>query len=232
MYMESFFSISRVLEYFHIVLRGLPITVKIVLVASVVGLVLGTLLAFIRIYKVPVLNQILVLYISFVRGTPQLVQLFIILYGLPLLVVKTTGINICRWDKLFFVMVTYCLNEAAFISEYIRAAILAVPRGQTEAGYSIGLTGRQVFFRIVMPQAARIALPGLGTNFIYLFQGTSLAYMIGIFDIMGQVNAIGARTHHFIEGYVCAGIIFISISVILEKILYRVNKKLAYGVTR
>jgi L-cystine transport system permease protein len=80
-----------------------------------------------------------------------------------------------------------------------------------------------------MPQAARIALPGLGTSFIYLFQGTSLAYLIGILDIMGQVNAIGARTQHYIEGYVCAGIIFVTISVILEKVLYRVNQKLAYG---
>ncbi len=220
---------SRVFEYFPIVLRGFPVTVRIVLTATLAGLILGTVLAFIRIYKIPVFNQAVLLYISFVRGTPQLVQLFIVLYGLPLLVVKTTGINISRWDKMFFVLVTYCLNEAAFFSESIRAAIQAVPRGQAEAGYSVGLNGRQTFFRIVMPQAARIALPGLGTSFIYLFQGTSLAYLIGIFDIMGQVNAIGARTQHYIEGYVCAGIIFVTISVILEKVLYRVNQKLAYG---
>jgi L-cystine transport system permease protein len=230
--MNSFFSVDRVIEYFPIVLRGFPVTIKIVLVATFVGIILGTILAFIRIYKVPILNQIVLLYISFVRGTPQLVQLFIILYGLPLLLIKVTGINISRWDKLFFVLVTYGLNEAAFFSEYIRAAILAIPKGQTEAGYSIGLTGGQTFVRIIMPQAARIALPGLGTSFIYLFQGTSLAYLVGIFDIMGQVNAIGARTHHYIEGYVCAGIIFITISVILEKVLYRVNQKLAYGVGR
>ncbi|MDF2873156.1 MAG: tcyL [Anaerocolumna sp.] len=230
--MGPFFSLDRVFEYFPIVLRGFPVTVKIVLVATAAGLTFGTLLAFIRIYKVPVLNQLVLLYISFVRGTPQLVQLFIILYGLPLLVLKVTGININRWDKLFFVLVTYSLNEAAFFSEYIRAAILAVPKGQTEAGYSVGLTGSQTFFRIILPQAARIALPGLGTSFIYLFQGTSLAYLIGILDIMGQVNAIGARTHHFIEGYVCAGIIFIIISVILEKVLHRANERLAYGAAR
>lgn len=230
--MGPFFSIQRVFEYFPIVLRGFPVTIKIVLVATAAGLILGTLLAFIRIYKIPVLNQFVIVYISFVRGTPQLVQLFIVLYGLPLLVVRITDINISRWDKLFFVLVTYCLNEAAFFSESIRAAIQAVPKGQTEAGLSVGLNGRQTFFRIVMPQAARIALPGLGTSFIYLFQGTSLAYLVGIFDIMGQVNAIGARTQHYIEGYVCAGIIFITISVILEKVLYKANQRLACGTSK
>lgn len=227
--MRGFFSFERLLEYFPIILRGFPYTLNIVLVATVAGVLLGTVLAFIRIYKIPLLNQAVQVYVSFIRGTPMIVQLFIVMYGLPVLVQNITGINIARWDTMFFVLVTYSLNESAFLSEHIRAAIQSVPEGQAEAGYSVGLNGTQTFFRIVMPQAFRVALPGLGSNFVYLFQGTSLAFLVGVVDIMGSVNTIGTRTSHYIEGYTVAAIIFVTISFVLERVFLRINKKLNYG---
>jgi L-cystine transport system permease protein len=227
--MKAFFSLDRLIEYFPIILRGLPVTAFIVFIATTAGLILGIFLALIRLYKVPLLNQLAGIYISFVRGTPQLVQLFLVLYGLPVLIFTLTKVNINRWDKLFFVVVTYSLNEGAFLSEHIRAAILSVPKGQLEAGLSVGMTGRQTFLRILLPQAIRIALPGLGASFIYLFQGTSLAYLVGIFDVMGQVNAIGARTHHYLEGYGAAALLFVTISLILERLLTGINQKISFG---
>lgn len=215
--MSDFFSFNRVMEYFPKILSRIHITLSIVITGTIIGLLLGVAFAFIRIYKIAGLNQLVLIFISFVRDTPIIVQMFLVYYGLPLFVEFAFKVDINRWDKLIFIIITYGLNEAGFMAEIIRASILAIPAGQTEAGYSVGLSGRQTFLRIVAPQALRVAIPPLGTNFVGLFQGTSLAYLLGIIDILGKVNVIGANTYHYLEGYICAAVIFVVISIILEK---------------
>lgn len=224
--MSDFFSFSRVVEYFPKILSRIHITLIIVLSATIIGLFLGVALAFLRIYRIIVLNQLVQIFISFVRDTPIIVQMFLVYYGLPVFVEFAFKIDINRWDKLIFIIITYGLNEAGFMAEIIRASILAIPAGQTEAGYSVGLSGRQTFLRIVAPQALRVAIPPLGTNFVGLFQGTSLAYLLGIIDILGKVNVIGANTYHYLEGYTCAAVIFVVISIILEKAFKLLDKHL------
>ena len=96
------------------------------------------------------------------------------------------GININRWDKLYFVIITYGLNAAAFKAEMIRAAIISIPVGQAEAAYSIGMTKLQAFSRIIAPQSVIIILPTLGITLVGLLQDTSLAFTLGIIDVMGQ----------------------------------------------
>lgn len=132
------------------------------------GLVLGFILAAARIFKIPVLRELAALYISFVRGTPVLVQLFVVYYGLPLLVAPL-GVNINHWSKLFFVLVTYLLNDGAFMSEIIRSSIESVPKGQREAAASVGLTTFQAYKRIIIPQAFKIAALSFGTRVIGSF---------------------------------------------------------------
>lgn len=215
----DFFSFHRVIEYFPKVLSRLHVTFQIVLVSISIALVLGTVVAVVRMKKVPVFSQLAAVYVSFVRGTPILVQLFLIYYGTPLLFLWLTGTNITsNWDKLIFVYIAYALNEAGFLSEHIRAAILSVPSGQTEAGYSVGLSQRQTFFRIVFPQAFRVLLPGFSAMLVGLLPATSLAYMLGVTDMMGKVKAIGTVTFHTLEGYFCAAVIFVIISFVLEKV--------------
>jgi amine acid ABC transporter, permease protein, 3-TM region, His/Glu/Gln/Arg/opine family len=109
--MENYFNINLIFQYIPQLLSRLHITLLIVLSATVIGLGFGIILALFRVYKVPVLNQISIVYISFMRGTPILVQMFIVYYGLPMLLMKI-GININRWDKLYFVIITYGLNAA------------------------------------------------------------------------------------------------------------------------
>jgi len=227
--MFEFFSFHRMLEFFPKIISCFPITLSIVVVGIVAGIFFGTVLAFIRIYHVPLLNQLAFLFISFIRGTPIIVQLFVVYYGLPVLFENITGINIDRIDKFYFVLVTYALNEAGFLAEIIRASILAVPIGQTEAGYAVGLSGFDTFRKIVMPQAARLALPAVGVDMINLFKSTSLAYLLGIMDIVGKVQAIGANTYHYLEGYACTAIIFVVINFVLGTTFKYVNKKLSYG---
>lgn len=223
--MNKLFEINVVFQELPKLLSRLHITLIIVVLAVLIGLVLGIILAFIRLYKIPILNQLAIFYISFVRGTPILVQMFVVFYGLPM-VLMLINIDINRWDKIYFVIVSYGFNTAAFMGEIFRASISGVPVGQSEAGYSVGLTKIQTFKRIIAPQALVSALPPLGVTIVNLLQDTSLAYTLGIIDVMGEIQAIASNTHRSIEGYVGAGIIFLVLATVLEKIFNLAEKKL------
>jgi L-cystine transport system permease protein len=226
---SDFFSLKRVEDYFPKILSKFPVTINIVLVSIVIALALGTLIAVIRIRKIPVLSQASAVYVSFVRGTPIIVQLFLVYYGVPLFLTALFGSNpTSGWNKLVFVYLAYGLNEAGFLSEQIRAAIQSVPAGQTEAGYTVGLSGAQVFFRVVFPQAFRILLPGFSTMLVGLLPATALAYMVGVTDMMGMVNRLGVLNLHSLEGYFDAAVIFVVASILLERVFVRLIKKLDY----
>ena len=227
--LSSIFRFSDMLEYFPKILSRFPVTLLIVVVSVAGGLVLGFILAAARIFKIPVLRELAALYISFVRGTPVLVQLFVVYYGLPLLVAPLGDIN--HWSKLFFVLVTYLLNDGAFMSEIIRSSIESVPKGQREAAASVGLTTFQTYKRIIIPQAFKIAAPSFGTRVIGSFQATAMAFTLGIIDMMGQVKAIGTRTNRVLEGYVDAAIRFIIGSYLLERLFNWIERRMD-GQTR
>lgn len=171
-------AVTQLIPYFYI-------TLQIVLVAVSAGSLLGLLVAVLRIKKIPVIHHILSVYISFMRGTPMIIQMLLIYYALPGILWTTLGIDIGFWQKLTFVELTFVLNEGAFLGEIFRSAIEAVPYSQTEAGYSVGLTGFQTFLRIVLPQALRIALPAYGVDVIGIFHNTSIAFMLGVVDMIG-----------------------------------------------
>lgn len=227
--MVDFFNWERFFTNIPQILPYLPVTFKIVFYATVFGVLLGIVVAVIRIKKIPVLHQLAGIYVSFMRGTPMLVQLLVIFYGLPIFMQQMFNINVNRWDKIIFVYITYMLNQGAFLSEIFRCSILAIPKGQMEAAYSVGLTQFQAFRRIILPQAARVAVPSFGSDFIGLFQNTSLAFLIGVVDIMGRAKTIGTATKHVLEAYIFIAILFIVISLIVKGFFYLLDKKLAYG---
>jgi L-cystine transport system permease protein len=227
---DDFFSIERMMEYFPKILAKFPISLYVVFVSTLLALILGTVLAVIRVKKIPVLHQFAGIYISFFRGTPILIHIFLVYYGIPLLLNVIFGSNIASgWNKLIFVFLAFGMNEGAFLAEHIRAAILSVPRGQTEAGHMVGLTGFQTFRRIVLPQAFRVLLPGLSAMIVGLLPATALVYMLGIIDMMGMITVISYSTQHSLEGYADAALIFVAASIILEKGSSILIKKLNYG---
>ncbi|MDR1135856.1 MAG: amino acid ABC transporter permease [Clostridiales Family XIII bacterium] len=229
--MGEFFSLERTIDAFPKLLQSLNVTFEIVIVATCLGLIFGFGLAMIRLFRLPVLYQIASVYISFMRGTPIIIQLYVVYYGLPMLSMNLFGLNINSWDKLFFIITAFVLNEIAFIGEIIRGAILAVPVSQTEAGYSVGLTGLQTFVHIILPQAVRAGLPNFTVDLVSLFQGTSLAFLLGAVDIIGRARMIGTNTAHIFDPYVAAAVIFIIISVLLEFAFGKIQKKgdVVYG---
>jgi L-cystine transport system permease protein len=195
---------------------------------------LGTLLALVvavlRLKEIRGVKQILGGYISFMRGTPLLVQMMIAFYGIPLvfgsLFLNVFGINLNRVEPVVFVEIAIILNEGAFLGEIFRGAITAVPAIQAEAGYSIGLTGVQTFTRIILPQAFKVALPHYGVDFVGVFQNTSLVFTLGVLDVMGKAKTLGAATGHTLEGYISASLIYICFSLLLKGFFLLVEKRI------
>lgn len=214
--MPKFFELKNALFFLPRVISALPTTLLIVAVATIAGLILGLVLAFLQLEKVPVLKQLCQIYVSFIRGTPILIQMFIAYYALPMLLLPL-GIDITRWDKIYFIFVSYGMNTGAYFSEIIRSAILSVPRAQKDAAAAAGLTKFQAYARIIIPQSAVIAIPSLGTSITSLLQDTSLAFSLGILDVIGRVRALGAITSRILEGYVVAATVFIILTIGLEK---------------
>lgn len=226
--MSALFSWERFASAFPKVMQNFPVTIEMIIIAELLGIVFGVMIAIIRIYKIPVLNQIYSVYISFMRGTPIMVQLLVVFYALPQFVQGVFGVDINNWQKFIFASITLALNESAMLAEIFRSAITSIPALQYEAGYSVGMTWWQTFHRIILPQAVRIALPSYGSNLVSLIQSTSLAYMIGVIDLMGRADAIGTSTRHSFEPYVCVTIIYVIFSLLVRGVFKILSGSLSY----
>jgi len=228
--MDKLFGWERFFENIPKILPYLSVTFSIVVYATVFGLLLAIPIVLVQIKKIPVLYPVFKVYVSFMRGTPMLVQLMIIYYGIPAFIDPVFGTNINRgWSTVVFAYITFILNQGAFLSAIFYSAVTSIPYGQTEAGLSVGLTGIQTFLRIILPQMVRIALPPFGSDLVGLFQNSSLVFLIGVTDIMGRAKSIGAATKHVLEAYVFVVIIYIAISLTIRLLFYYLNRKLEYG---
>lgn len=222
---SSFFEPSLIFESIPKLLSYLHVTIEILGLSVTLGLLLGILIAVPKLYNIPILKEIVTVYISFIRGTPILIQLFLVFYGLPM-IVGLFGVNITRMDPFYFVIITYTLSNAAAFTEIFRAAIKSVDYGQTEAGYSIGFTAWQNFHRIVFPQAFRVAFPNIANTSISSLKDTSLAFSIGVMDMMGRGETLISATTHAIEIYIALAIIYYVIVLIFERAFKWIEKYL------
>ena len=219
------FEWSFVFYSFSKLLSTLSTTLVIVGGSLAVAVIVGFLIALPRLYKVPVLKTAAEVYISFFRGTPILIQLFLFYYGLPE-VLKLLHLDVTRAPVLMFVVLTYGLHTGAFMSEMIRASVLAVDKGQVEAAYAMGMTGPQAFTRVVLPQALAIAVPVFSNLLLALLKDTSLAFTLGVMEMTGKAQTLGTLTQHFIEAYLALALIYLAISFILERLLLAAEQRL------
>lgn len=219
------------MQNFPVLIVKLPVTFEIVAVAFSLGFVLALLIATARIKRIPVLDQILTVFISFERGTPLLVQMLVVYYALPIVLKAFFGIDSRRWEKIIFVDLALILNQGVFLGEIFRGAILSIPKGQREAAIACGFSEFDAFVKVVLPQAVRIALPSTALTLIGLFQETSLVFMIGVIDIIGRASALGATTGHSLESYLIVAAVFLLINFALTAITTRIDRKFAFGVT-
>ncbi|MCA9724483.1 MAG: amino acid ABC transporter permease, partial [Kurthia sp.] len=148
------------------VLKGVPITLLIAVVSIVIGSFVGLFMALIRVYRVPVLNQMTLVFISFIRGTPLLVQLYVFFYGIPALVeAQEWQVNPDKISPLWYAFIVYSMNAAAYTAEIFRASLNSIAAGQLEACHSVGMTTWQGLRRVVFPQMMIMALPNMGNIF-------------------------------------------------------------------
>ncbi|MFV0300055.1 MAG: amino acid ABC transporter permease [Paracoccus sp. (in: a-proteobacteria)] len=186
-----------------VILGYVPKTMAMASVAMVLALALGALLAIVRVLKLPIIDQLTAVFISFFRGTPLLVQLFLFYYGLPQLVA-----SLSRIDGVTAAIIGLTLHFAAYMAESIRAAILGVDRSQWEAAESIGMTRSQMLRRIILPQAARIAAPTLMNYYIDIIKSTSLAFTLGVTEMMGAAQKEAAGSFLYLEAFLVVALIY------------------------
>ncbi len=193
-------------------------TIPLALISFVIGLTLAVLTALARISTIRVLQIIARVYVSAIRGTPLLVQLFLIFYLLP-------ALNIII-DPFPSAVIGFSLNVGAYASEVIRAAILSIPKGQWEAGYSMGMSYQQLLKRIILPQASRVSIPPLSNTFISLVKDTSLASMILVTEMFRRAQEIAATNYEFILLYSMAALIYWVICFVLSVLQGFMEKRL------
>ena len=191
------------------------------------ALALALVLANLRVFKVPVLDQLSQLYISFFRGTPLLVQLFLLYYGLPQVFPIFVGL-----DAFSAAVIGLTLHFAAYMAESIRAAIIGVDRSQMEASLSIGMTTSQAMRRIILPQATRVALPSLMNYFIDMIKSTSLAFTLGVSEIMAKAQMEASSSFKFFEAFLAVALIYWGVVIILTRVQTWAETKLNKAYVR
>lgn len=210
-------------EAFPQVLASVPVTLLLVFVSIPIGWVLGILVALIKNAKVPVLYQISVVFVSFMRSVPMVVVLFVAYYSVPLIIqsyMTSIGlsVNVDAIPATTYAICAFIFEQTAYSSEVFRSAILAVDRGQLEAAESVGMTKTVAYLRIVLPQAITSALPNLNGLFVGLVQGTSLAYFVGVYEVMATSNLLATSSYAYIEAYLMATVIYEVLSFVFNRI--------------
>ncbi|WP_426033141.1 amino acid ABC transporter permease [Cypionkella sp. TWP1-2-1b2] len=210
-----------------VILGYVPLTIGMALAAMVCALLLACLMAVERVMRVPVLDQFVQLFISFFRGTPLLVQLFLFYYGLPQILPILSGIN-----GVTAAIIGLTLHFSAYMAESIRAAILGVDRSQWEAAQAVGMTQAQSMRRIILPQAARVAAPTLVNYFIDMIKSTSLAFTLGVTEMMGATQKEAAGSFLYFEAFLVVAVLYWAIVETLSFLQKQLERHLNKAIAR
>lgn len=203
-------------SFTKILIPGITVTIPLTIISFTLALIIAVIVALIQFANIPVLKQVARFYIWVIRGTPLLVQLYVIFYGLP-----SVGIVL---DSFPCAVLVFSINEGAYCAETMRAALEAVPKGQIEAGYCVGMSYLQIMRRIVLPQAFRTAFPPLSNSLIGMVKDTSLAANITVVEMFMSAQRIVARTYEPLALYIEVALIYLIFSTVLTK-LQRVGEK-------
>jgi His/Glu/Gln/Arg/opine family amino acid ABC transporter permease subunit len=211
------------------ILTALPLTLFLAFASAAAGFFLALVVALIRYFNVRFLSPLCKVYVSYIRGTPILVQLMLVYFGIPLTLralnqYMGTDFNINGVPRILFAIIALSCNAAAYMSETIRASLLAVDVGQLEAAYSVNMSVVQTLTRIVIPQALTIAIPPLANTIVSLIKETSLVFTISIIDMMARAKIVGSRGFRFFEIYVVVSIIYWIVCTGISRILVHAEK--------
>ncbi|MBT2289723.1 amino acid ABC transporter permease [Paenibacillus albidus] len=212
-------------------LSVIPTTLYITIVSVLVGFLIGTCVALIRIYKVPVLYPVAAGYVTFIRGTPMLTHLLLIYFGLPMIIDALAvhygwSFRAASIPMIGFAYISFSITAGAYMSEVVRSGLLAVDKGQLEAAHSVGMTTPQALRRIVCPQALAASLPNLSNSVIGMLHGSTLAFTVSVVDINAKAQIVASTNWKFFEAYLAAALIFWGLTVLIERAAALVEKRI------
>lgn len=216
------FDIQFTIDSFFEIVQWAPITLGITLFSFVASFIIAIVVALIRIYRIKAIAYFCDFYVSFIRGTPLILHIFLVLYGLPRLFDFLAATIHFPLDgkslsTLTFLLIALSINGGAYLSEVVRSGILAVDKGEIEAAQSIGMTQVQVMRRVIIPQALVVCLPLICNSFIGMLQGSSLAYFIGVREMTVTSYMLGGNYWKYFEAFVAAALVYWIIAIIIEQ---------------
>jgi His/Glu/Gln/Arg/opine family amino acid ABC transporter permease subunit len=211
----------------HLMIRSIPyllegayVTVLLTVISVGLGLLGGTLLGMARLSRNPVISRLSSAYVTFFRGTPLLVQIFIVYLGLPALF---PWFNIDRWTAAILAL---SLNSTAYVAEIVRAGIQSIDRGQTEAALASGLTSTQLLRYVILPQAFRRIIPPLGNEFIAMLKDSSLVAVISLEELLRRSQLVVTRSYKPFEIYILAAIMYLVMTSVISFLVTRLEKRM------
>lgn len=228
--MDSILNKEFLIDTFWIALSGVPTTLFVTIVALSISIPLGFLLALTRLNEMPVLSQLTKIYVSFVRGTPIIIQIFVIYSFIPLFLTRVFekyNIEYAVYDihPLWFAFVIFSFHTAASLVEVFRSALKTVAQNQLDAAYSVGLTTAQAYRRIILPQMLVSALPNLCTATINLIKATSLGYAISLQEITLRAKVEANFGYHYLEAYIDIFIVYLIVCIAVEQLFKLLEKR-------
>ncbi|MDM5358526.1 amino acid ABC transporter permease [Peribacillus sp. ACCC06369] len=228
--MEKYFDLAYIVESVPMLVPFLKVTLIVTSLSVLFGTIIGFILAVMKLGNSKIAREIAYGYTTVLRCTPSIVLLFLTYYGIPA-IAGNFGINLNDIDKAVFVVITFSLQFAAAMSEVIRTSLESIDRGQFEAAVSVGLSNTQAYRRIILPQAFVVALPNFGNSLLELMKEGSLAYTIGLIDIMGKAELIIAGNYntHALEIYLALAVIYWTLSIAIEQLFLKLEKAFSKG---
>ena len=228
---------SYLIRTFWLCVKAVPVTLEITIVSLLLAIIPALFIALARIYHVKVIEQLCSIFVSFIRGTPIVLQILIVYSIMPSLLnsfVKSAGwsINVFEMNPVIYAFVVFGINSSASLSEVFRSAISSVNRGQLEAALSIGETHFQAFRRVVLPQAAVSALPNLCSTTVILIKNTSLAFMMTVREITGIAKIEAAYGYNYVESYIDIFIIYVAVCLLVELIFRKIERRVVFAGVR
>lgn len=218
-------------DTFFVALSGVPITLLVTIISLLVALPAGFLLALTRINEVPVLNRFAKVYVSFVRGTPIIIQIFIVYSSVPLILdilftKYNIGLKVYDVNPIWYAFIVFSFNTTAILIEVFRSALSTVNKDQLEAAHSVGLTDVQAYIRIIIPQALTVALPNICTATVNLIKATSLGYAMSLQEITLKAKVAANVGYNYVEAYIDIFIVYLILCSVVEYAFKRYEKRL------
>ncbi|MBE3570816.1 MAG: amino acid ABC transporter permease [Bacillales bacterium] len=208
------------------IIKALPLTLMLTVIPLIVGFFIGLVVALIRVYEVKGLSAVANGYVSFLRGTPIIMHIMLIYFGLPMLLQAVAPkLAISSIPVSVFVLTALSLSAGAYLSEVIRSGIISIPKGQAEAAYSVGMSTFQMMVRIILPQALSQSIPNFTNIFIGFLHTTSIAFIVSEKELTGAAKIVASNNLKFLEAYIAAGIIYWVVTILVEWISLLLEKK-------